>query len=323
MEIKRGQVIYIRDKKHYVDKYFITKTDIGTSYTISMVEVETSKNIAIKVKEVNGEMSCYLLFPFSRTVHPEDETIHLRGEKFTRIAVDKNPVKNGESTSYAFAEYDSEDGKKEISYYKTGSRVIINMGALVDPSYIKITNEIDPTYEKGLKELKMFLAFSFMIIVAAVLLYLAFVCVRTGIIVIPSGNKIDKHCKKDNYYELVDEIKNTSSHSKANVYKTKYPDMDTCVKDIITNMPNHIKKVNDAESVQGIAVETAKEYAYVYEEEGVVYIQVCGKDFLKDKSGVTVYHNNHLNGYLAGYRYQSKSSYYTNYINEVKKQNAY
>ena len=61
----------------------------------------------------------------------------------------------------------------------------------------------------------------------------------------------------------------------------------------------------------GIGLQTDTEYAYVYEEEGLIYIQVSTKKYLNNSG--TMYHSLHYHHYYRTYTSNNTSDTYSSY----------
>ena len=322
MKLKYGQLVYFKG-----EKYFVKSQRIIDKGRLQQIEVKLNKvvgegDLKFLIEQEHGKTRYLVSEPYSRSVHVEDDNIEYYGEIFNlRDRFSNRETVEEKSSIYEYADYVSEDGTKIISYLYEYGRDEVAMLNYIDPFDIKITRRIDPSVKDAYKEFIKTLILSFAIMLIGLIGMLLFINIKENIL--PKSKSMIKYFEKDNYYELVTEIKNEENNSKAKVFKSKFMDEDTCTKDIITNLNKSIIKVNNSESVKGVAVETKYEYAYIYFEEDTVFVQVSKKEFPKAKNGVTVYHNNHLNGYLAGFRYQSTSSYYSNYMNEVLKQSIY
>ena len=135
-----------------------------------------------------------------------------------------------------------------------------------------------------------------------------------------TNKSIEKYMKKNSSkYLYVTSVTSNTSKEKAKVYKSKLNSIDLTVKDLIKGIPEAIEKVTDSKeklTQKGIGLHTKKEYAYVYEEKGQIYIQVSSRKYVTSSSNT--YHSGHRSSYYYGYSTRARNIAYSNYANSAR-----
>lgn len=125
--------------------------------------------------------------------------------------------------------------------------------------------------------------------------------------------------KQSSKYEYVTSVTSNENNKKAQLYKSSFSTIDETVKDIIDGVPEGITKTKDLDETtdeDGIGLETSKEYAYVYMENGKVYVQVSEKKYV-ESSGST-YHSSHRSYYYRTYSSSNENSKYRSYATSAR-----
>lgn len=136
-----------------------------------------------------------------------------------------------------------------------------------------------------------------------------------------NNKTIDKYLSKNtSKYTYVTSVTNNSNDKKAKVYMAESTSLDETVKDIINGVPEGITEVIDDDTStekDGYALETKKEYAYIYKhDDGKVYIQVSKKEYVNDSG--TTYHSSHNSYYHTSYRRRRRSTSYYSYASSAR-----
>jgi len=136
------------------------------------------------------------------------------------------------------------------------------------------------------------------------------------------NKSIQKYLDKESNYTYVTSITNNSNKKKAKVYKSLYSTIDNTVKDIIDNVPEGITDTIDSvpnTDEDGIGLHTKNEFAYIYLENGDVYVQISEKEYVNNNSGST-YHRRYRTHYYNTYSSTRKSTTYSDYSYSARQQ---
>lgn len=218
-----------------------------------------------------------------------------------------------------YFDYISKDKKSIISVEKWEDETEKSIGNILDRSNIIFTEEIYMPYINNISKDKSNMLSWFK---SVSVIFVVFLIGSLGSLVdlnVFSKKTIDKYLKQETQkYIYVTSVTNNANNKKARVYESSLSSIDVTVKDIIDGVPNSITTVKESDSDDdGIGLCTKNEYAYVYEEDENIYVQVSNKKYL-DNSGST-YHSKHYNGYYRTYNSFS-SSRYSNYVYSARQQ---
>lgn len=235
------------------------------------------------------------------------------------IATVKNYFGNADVDIYEnceYIDYISKDQKNIISIEKWEDEVEKSQGEYIDSSRITITNQQD--IEKVQKEkTKKITSKILVFIICAIVFFPVVHSLFSGLFVNKSiGKYLEKQAKTSSpKYSYVTSITNNTNNKKAKVYKSTLKTIDLVVKDIIDGVPEGITDTVDYDpntQEDGIGLRTKKEFAYIYKEKGIIYVQISEKEYVSNTSGTT-YHSNHYTHYYRTYSSTRESTVYSNY----------
>lgn len=318
MRLKKGQILYIDNQKYTVINMieFSEDTWIWQEYEI-VSETGLHRWLSVETNE-NNQTEYYIYDVFRGIVKTSEIEFTLGNKKYELYekgrAVVKDYFGNADVDKYEtceFFDYISEDKKTIISVEKWSGEIEKSIGELVENSRIKITEEID---KSKVTTTNVSTKGSWIGAVLAIVM-----CVFPFIAVIFTGSSnqsIQKYIsKQSSKYSYVTSVTNNTNNKKAKVYKSSLKTIDATVKDIIDGVPEGITKTTDVDSStddDGIGLQTKKEYAYIYEEDGKIYVQVSDKKYV-DSSGGSTYHSSRSRYYRRSYTSSSESSTYSDY----------
>lgn len=221
-----------------------------------------------------------------------------------------------------YIDYISEDKSKVLSIEKWEEEIEKSEGRYIDSSKVRITNEIDSQkeeMEKSNKKKGRIMSWIIYGIIFLPLIISVFSSLTSGLFV---NKSIQKYIDKQKKYTYVTSVTNNTNREKAKIYKSPYGDMDTTVKDIISGVPEGITDTIDTDpntEEDGIGLKTKNEFAYIYLENGNVYVQVSNKNYANNNTGST-YHNRYHTYYYATYNSNRSSYTYSTYRNSARQQ---
>ena len=223
---------------------------------------------------------------------------------------------------WEYIDYISEDKSKVLSIEKWEEEIEKSEGRYIDSSKVRITNEIDSQkeeMEKSNKKKGRIMSWIIYGIIFLPLIISVFSSLTSGLFV---NKSIQKYIDKQKKYTYVTSVTNNTNREKAKIYKSPYGDMDTTVKDIISGVPEGITDTIDTDpntEEDGIGLKTKNEFAYIYLENGNVYVQVSNKNYANNNTGST-YHNRYHTYYYATYNSNRSSYTYSTYRNSARQQ---
>ena len=324
VELKKWQIIYIDNIKYTVVNMVEYKED-----TWKWKEYELREdNGAVKWLEIEekeqGEIKYSIYTKYMGTINEEEMFIEKGGITYELEEKGYAKVTNyfGDADVDMFEvceyfDYLSEDKTKIISIQKWEDETEVTQGEYIDISRIRITQEKDQKITKSKNKMK---------IITMIIYGIIFIPILAQLIPLISGmfvNKsIEKYLEKGTNYEYITSITNNVNNQKAKVYKSKLKTVDETVKNIIDGVPEGITQTTDADpntEKDGIGLLTNKEYAYVYEENGEIYVQISSKKYAEDSTS-TMYHSTHRNYYHSTYLSRRNHYLYTNYLSSARQQ---
>lgn len=219
-----------------------------------------------------------------------------------------------------YIDYISRDKKYIISLEQWEDETEKSQGEYIDSSRIRITNEQDAEKkrreeaEQKKAKISVLITCTFFLLCIIVPLFSS---LYSTVFVNKSIEKyLDKQTKKSSpTYSYVTSVTNNTNNKKAKVYKSTLTTIDSVVKNIIDGVPEGITDTIDSDpntQEDGIGLHTKKEFAYIYMENGVVYIQVSEKEYVNNTGGTT-YHSGHTNHYYRTFGSTRTSTTYSNY----------
>ncbi len=327
MRLKKGQVIYWNQNKYTVINMIEFKEDtwiwqeyelrgcVGDTIWLSVENNEDNETEYSIYKPYNGYVNT------NELSFIEDNIKYNLLEKGTAIV--KDYFGNADVDRYElvrFFDYISEDKTTIISVENWDGEIEKSIGLYVDNNSIRITEEIDQVYSQQSKARTSGGSGCIVAFVIGMIIMCVFPIISSLFSGLFVNKSIEKYFSKEKTkYEYVTSVTSNVTKDKAKVYKYKSGTLNRAVTDIIDGVPEGITKVIDDDSTtdeDGIGLQTSKEYAYVYEEGGVVYIQVSSKDYVSNSG--TTYHSHRSHYYHRGYNSTRTSSTYTSYANSAR-----
>lgn len=219
-----------------------------------------------------------------------------------------------------YIDYISKNQKQIISVERWEDETEKSQGEYIDSSRVRVTNEQDiEKIRKEKAELKkakisVFVTCTFFLLCIVIPLFSSLQST------LASNKAIEEYLEKQTKkkipsYSYVTSITNNTNNKKAKVYKSALPTIDSVVKNIIDAVPEKITNTIDSDpntQEDGIGLNTKKEFAYIYMENGIVYVQVSKKDYVTN-SGGTTYHSSHNHYYYSTFGSTRSSPLYSNY----------
>ena len=345
-KLKLGQIIYIDNKKYSIIN-MIEFEESGWKWQEYEVVSSDNKHSWLSIELSDDNTIEYWLYDIY--VGPPIQTDAM---DFSVNGINYKMYEKGEAKVFNyfgnadvdilekcnFIDYISEDKKSIISIEKWEGEVEKSIGKKIENSYIKISEEIDEkvkSIQGKSNPIANFFSCTFWILIAFFIIFA---------IVNGSGNKkMQKYLDKETgKYEYVTSVTNNINNTKSKVYKcTQYTTVNETVRDIINGTPEgivDIKTLNDDGSTKsslstasistsstysneaeenGVGITTKNEYAYVYKEGGIVYIQISKFKYL---DGGTTYHSSRSHYYTRIYRSGVKSNGYTSYSSSARQE---
>lgn len=324
-KLKKWQVIYIDNVKYLVMSMieFEENSDIWKEYEIRD-ELGKSKILCIEKNESNKILySTYI--PYTGDINEKDKNFSINGHEYEfldeGVATVKNYLGNVDvdiREQCKYINYITKDKKHIISIEKWDDGAEKSQGEYIDGNKVKITNTLEePTSKQDKNNIKNSKSKSK--IALAVIPILAVIVIF--IVNIFNGNPMQKYIEKNSKYEYVTSITNNTNRKKARVYKSSFSTIDQTVKDIIDGIPEKITSVTGSENntdKEGVGIHTKNEFAYVYLENGTVYVQVSDKKYVS--TGGYTYHSYYNPYYYGAFNNSNKSNIYSEYADSARQQ---
>lgn len=314
-KLKRGQVVYIDNERYVVINMieFCEDTWIWQEYEVVGPKKQHRWLTIEKDDNNNDEYWIYDMFRGSIRENGLEITVdNVKYKLYEKgTAMVKGYFGNADVDMHEkcdFIDYISEDEKRIISIEKWETEKEKSKGEFVDTSRIRITDEIDnsvSTVNVNKKSIVISLLFMIGLPIALIVV---------GVIADMRSNSMINYIENSSKYTYVTSVTNNSNNKKAKVYKSSLATLDATVKDIIDGVPEGITSTIDEDSTteeDGIGLHTSNEFAYVYKENGEIYVQVSEKEYVS-RSG-TMYHSSHGRYYHSTYSSNNKSSIYSSY----------
>ena len=315
MKLKKGKILYIDNIKYTVLNMVEYKEDTWIWQEYEIFSNSGRGWLTIEEGE-NNNIEYWLYTPIRASINTKAMTVTYNNKNYELYEKGTARVKGyfgaadvdiNEACEYF--DYISEDKSEILSIEKWIGETEKSIGTNIPSGRIQITQEV----EKVAKS-KNAVAVS----IAMVLLFVVLPIV-VGIVSCIDNNSMRKYLGDTAKYKYVTSVTSNTTKSKAKVYKSPLSTIDATVKDIINGVPEGITKTIDSEpgtDEDGIGLETKNEYAYIYEEDGAIYVQVSDKKYV-ETSGTT-YHTTRHYYYYRTYRSNNTSSEYTSYANSAK-----
>lgn len=329
-KLKKWQVVYIDRVKYIVVNMIEYKEDtwVWQEYEIRHDETEAVRWLCVEKDENNkieysiydkyyGEINANELSFYSQNTQYE---LYEKGTATVKDYFGNADVDIGESCEYI--DYISEDKTKILSINNWDGEIEKSRGEYIDASKVRITNEIDIKKieeEKTNKKRSKIISWLINGIIFLPIIICLFGSLISGLFV---NKSIQKYIDKQKKYTYVTSVTNNTNREKAKIYKSPYGDIDTTVKDIISGVPEGITDTIDSDpntEEDGIGLKTKNEFAYIYLENGNVYVQVSDKEYVNNNTGST-YHRRYHTYYYTTYNSNRSSYMYSTYRNSARQQ---
>jgi hypothetical protein len=328
-KLKKWQIVYIERVKYTVVNMIEYKEDtwVWQEYEIKH-EAGAIRWLCVEKDENNKtEYSIYDKYygdinenEISFSSQNTQYELYEKGTATVKDYFGNADVDVGERCEYI--DYISEDKSKVLSIEKWEEEIEKSEGRYIDSSKVRITNEIDTQkeeIEKINKKKGRIMSWIIYGIIFLPLIISVFSSLTSGLFV---NKSIQKYIDKQKKYTYVTSVTNNTNREKAKIYKSPYGDIDTTVKDIISGVPKGITDTIDTDpntEEDGIGLKTKNEFAYIYLENGNVYVQVSNKNYANNNTGST-YHNRYHTYYYATYNSNRSSYTYSTYRNSARQQ---
>lgn len=326
--LKKWQVLYINNEKYIVINMIEYKEDtwIWQEYEIKN-ESNEHKWLCVE-KDEYGKMEYSVYTPFFGSINTNELSFFYNGKEYELYekgtAIVKNYFGNADvdrNEKCDYMDYMAKDKTNIISIEKWEDEIEKSQGEYIDSTKIRITNDVDSQkIEENKKKARngKLKSIIYVIFFIPIIFGVLFPIISDLFV----NKSIQKYIEKQSNYTYVTSVTNNVNNKKAKVYKSPYATIDQTVKDIIDGVPEGITDTIDSEpntDKDGIGLCTKKEFAYVYLENGVVYVQVSEKEYANNTGGST-YHTNHYSYFYSTYNSKRKSTLYTNYSNSARQQ---
>lgn len=328
-KLKKWQIVYIERVKYtvvnmieykedtWVWQEYEIKHDAGAIRWLCVEKDENNKTEYSIYDKYYGDINENEISFSSQNTQYE---LYEKGTATVKDYFGNADVDVGERCEYI--DYISEDKSKVLSIEKWEEEIEKSEGRYIDSSKVRITNEIDTQkeeMEKINKKKGRIMSWIIYGIIFLPLIISVFSSLTSGLFV---NKSMQKYIDKQKKYTYVTSVTNNTNREKAKIYKSPYNEIDTTVKDIISGVPEGITETIDADpntEEDGIGLKTKEEFAYIYLENGNVYVQVSNKNYANNNTGST-YHNRYHTYYYATYNSNRSSYTYSTYRNSARQQ---
>lgn len=319
MKLKKGQVIYINSQKYTIKNKIEFKEDTWIWQEYEIISQNHEVKWLIVEEGENKELEYSIYGKYQGPINVSDIEFMLgdkvyqlyeKGKAFVNDYFGNVDVDKYETCEYY--EYMTNDETDIISVEIWEDEIEYSRGYYLENEEIKITEEIEKV-EEPIKEMqnkkariksKLFIFFTF-----------AFFLVVSMVSGFFENQSIEKYLKNaTEKYTYVTSITSNQNNKKAKVYESTYSSIDLTVRDLIDGVPKAITETIDSNpntDEDGIGLQTKKEYAYIYQENGKIYIQVSDKEYVT--SSGTTYHRSHYHHYYNTFGSTRRSTVYSNY----------
>lgn len=327
-KLEKGQIIYINEKKYEVLNMieFKERGWIWQEYGITDEEYRLYPNYWLTVeKNEDNEIEYYLYQNYIWNIDTKKDEMTIDNMKYKVYEEGTAKVKdyfgNADVDIYercVYKDYISEDKKTIISIENWDGEIEKTKGTYIDKGQIRVAEKID----NGAIQMKPSRGFSTLGIGFLIIILMIYIIQLTDQTFFGSftNKSIENYLEKETTkYTYITSVTNNENNQKAKVYKSTLSSLDETVKDIIDGVPEGIKNTIDSDTTtekDGIGLMTKKEYAYVYEEQKQIYVQVSKKKYV-NSSGST-YHSSHSHYYHNSFTSTQKSIKYNNYANSAR-----
>ncbi|MEE1219495.1 MAG: DUF4178 domain-containing protein [Ruminococcus sp.] len=327
--LRKWQILYIDNIKYVVVNMVEYQED---SWIWQEYEIKDEFNECLWLcveKNEYGQTEYSIYTPYNGIVNTSELLLNIDGKEYELyekgVATVKNYFGNADvdiRERCHYTDYITKDGMDLISVEFWGTETEKTQGEYIDKSRVVITNETDFQKEAQYRRTGSSGKTPVPIIFICLLLPFIFVVaapILSGLFV---NKSIEKYLDESSAYTYVTSVTNNSNNSKATVYRASFTTLDQTVKNIIDGVPEGITDTIDSDpntEEDGIGLHTSDEFAYVYLEDGVVYVQISEKEYVNNNSGST-YHKRRHSHYYRTYSSTRKSTTYSSYSYSARQQ---
>jgi len=328
-KLKKWQVLYIDNEKYTVVNMVEYQEDtwVWQEYEIRS-QTHGSKWLCVE-KDAYGKNTYAIYTPYYKQVNETEMFLNIEGVEYELYEKGTATVKNYFGNADVdiqekceYIDYITKDKKYVISIEIWDTEVERSKGEYIDSTRIRMTDEIDAVQVETKKKNKSRSMGTTFVITICIGLFILAPYIMTIVPDLFVNRSIQKYLEKQPDYTYITSITNNVNRKKAKVYKSPYTSIDQTVKDIIDGVPEGITETVDAlegTDEDGIGLRTSKEFAYVYEEEKAIYVQVSNKEYVNNHAG-TLYHGGHYGFYTRTFNSARKSNTYTEYSDSARQQ---
>jgi hypothetical protein len=319
MKLKKGQVIYIDNERYVIISMIEFRQNIWKWQEYEIIsDKHIHKWLSVEENEKHKQLEYYLYEIYQAKEINKNYKLYEEGVATVIDYFGNTDVDCYETCEYR--DYATQDEETIISIEKWEDETENTIGYYIAHERIKITEEIDEEYKKLYKnkaDKTIKNKNTIGIVISSVILL--------GVIVLFfsqafPNQSIQKYLEKEtSKYTYVTSITSNVKNEKAKVYESTFKTIDVTVKDIIDGVPEGITQTTEAEpniEEGSIGLQTNHEYAYIYKEDGKIYIQVSSKEYVRNSGNM--YHTRHYHHYYNGFRSTRPSDIYSNYANSAR-----
>lgn len=318
MKLKKGQVIYIYNQK-YIIKNMIEFKEGAWSWQEYELNSENHEIKWLVTEEDENKKIEYSIYERYQGVIQTSNLEFMLGDKVFKLyekgkATVNDYFGNVDVDKYEtceYYEYITKDETDLIAIEVWEDEIEYSRGYYIENKDIQITEEMEK-FQNPIRETEPNKVGRWVGVFFFLLIFGSIILSFTNLF---KNQSIEKYLKKENEkYTYITSITNNTNHKKAKVYESSYSSIDLTVKDIIDGVPEGITQTIDTNpdtEEDGIGLQTNKEYAYIYQEDGKIYIQVSSKEYVT--SSGTAYHTRRYHHYYNTFGSTRKSTLYTNY----------
>lgn len=326
--IKRGQIIKIRNEEYIVDGMIEFSEDTWKWKEYKLTSSE-GKTIWLCIEKEDNGKDIYSIYNENYSINNcKGITIKYNNEEYELYEQGTSRVDNyfgkvdvDRYETCLYREYISKDKKKRISIEDWDGEIEKSYGEILQNHEVEITKNISDkqnnSYSDGRNRIKnkgKKIGWIYALIPLLIIIPI-FIGINN------SNNSVRKFLDNSTKFTYETSVTNNQNNKKARVYKTDLT-VDEAVKEIIDGVPTKINKVTEEkeESEDGIGLFTNSEYVYVYTSEvDTTYVQVSSKKYVT--SNTRAYRHR---GYYAGNHYyktyssNNESSTYSSYLSSAR-----
>ncbi|MCI8760995.1 MAG: DUF4178 domain-containing protein [Clostridia bacterium] len=321
MKLKKGQVILVNGEKYIIKNMIEFKEDawiwqeyevVNQNHVVKWLIVEEDENKELEYSIYERYQGRINISNLEFMLGDKVYQLYEKGRAIVNDYFGSVDVDKYETCEYY--EYMTKDETELISVEVWEDEIEYSRGYYIENKDIRITEEIEK-FQDPMKEMKYKnVGVRAILVIFWGLIFFLVIKTILGLGVF-SKQSIEQYLKNETgKYTYITSITNNTNQKKAKVYESSYSSIDLTVKDIIDGVPEAITQTIDTNpntDEDGIGLQTNKEYAYIYQENGKIYIQVSDKEYVT--SSGTTYHRRHYHHYYNTFGSTRKSTTYSNY----------